>query len=111
MILRLLTLNILLMGAFSSSIAQSISIKNANVLVSPAIPSPMKETVVRTLTEEINKRTGITLKTISASPKAGEYTIALVVSTDKEVAGKAIPVNADKTVPNTSLKVIELYQN
>ena len=96
MIARLLTLGILLMGALSSGIAQSISIKTANILVSPAIPSPMKETVVRTLTEEINKRTGITLKTISASPKAGEYTIALVLSTDKEVAGKAIPVNADK---------------
>ncbi|RDB07485.1 hypothetical protein [Runella aurantiaca] len=77
--------------------AQPISLKNATIIVAPSVPSPMKETAARMLTEEIAKRTNITLKTATAWPKTNAITVALVLSGDRELLGKTIPVRDDKS--------------
>lgn len=77
--------------------AQPIHLKNATVLVAPSVPSPMRETAVRVLTEEIAKRTNITLKTAPNWPKTNAVTIALVLSNDRALMGKTIPVRNDKS--------------
>jgi hypothetical protein len=84
---------------FAVAIAQPITIKSANIIASNSIPSPVKETTVKMLTEEIQKRTSIVLKSTAGQPKSSEYTIALVLSGDKDLGGKAIPVSTDKTEP------------
>jgi hypothetical protein len=89
----------LLLLCFVVAIAQPITIKSVNIIASNTIPSPVKETTVKMLTEEIQKRTSIALKSINGQPKSNEYTIALVLSSDKDLAGKAIPASANKTEP------------
>lgn len=71
-------------------------------MVSPAIPSPMKETAAAVLSEEIVKRTGFGLKNAAVWPKAGISTIALVLSTDTELFGKPAP--AKRTGENPEFK-------
>jgi len=86
------------LASFSSLLhAQPIQLKNAQIIVSSTVPSPMNETVVRVLTEEIAKRTLITLKTATVWPKTNVLTIAFVLSTDRELLSKTIPVRTDKT--------------
>lgn len=77
--------------------AQSINFKNATIIVASSVPSPMKETAARMLTEEIAKRTNLTLKTVAAWPKTNALTVALVLSSDRELLGKTIPTRTDKS--------------
>lgn len=76
--------------------AQSINFKNATIIVASSVPSPMKETTARMLTEEIAKRTNLTLKTVAAWPKTNALTVALVLSSDRELLEKTIPTRTDK---------------
>lgn len=94
--LKSIHLTVFLFLTFVFAKAQQITIKSANIIASANVPSPVKETTVKMLTEEIQKRTGIVLKPISSQPKTGEYAIALVLSNEKDLFGKAIPVSADK---------------
>ncbi len=71
--------------------ARATDLAKASLLVSPSIPSPMKETAAQVLTEEVRKRTGISLKQAAAWPKASGPVIALLLSSDSEVAGIAAP--------------------
>lgn len=54
---------LVLMLNCGSIVAQSINLKQAVLLVSPSVPSPMRETAPRMLSEEIEKRTGVLVKT------------------------------------------------
>ncbi|HEY1054332.1 MAG TPA: hypothetical protein VGE24_04330, partial [Emticicia sp.] len=99
MLRKSIQLTTLLLVCFVSAIAQPITIKSASIIASNSIPSPVKETTVKMLTEEIQKRTSIGLKSITGQPKSNEYTIALVLSSDKDLAGKTIPTSTDKTEP------------
>ncbi|GAB3898970.1 hypothetical protein GCM10028803_19310 [Larkinella knui] len=71
--------------------AQPVSLKNAVILVSPSIPSPMRTTAPQMLVEEIAKRTNSSLKLAQAWPTGSSATIALALSSDKAVAGKPVP--------------------
>ena len=81
----------LLAFAFSST-AQPVQLKDAVILVSPSVPSGMQTTVSQVLSEEIAKRTGMVLKNTANWPKKGTPTVALVLSTDQQLLGTAIPV-------------------
>lgn len=100
-IVRWAVCNLALILAMSGNqlTAQSINLKQAVVLVSPSIPSPMRETAPRMLREEIEKRTGVLLKTASTWPKVGSTRIALVLAGDKEFQGVTIPVNTSTDRP------------
>jgi hypothetical protein len=50
--------------------AQPINLKNGFVIVAPSVSAPMRETAARMLTEEIVRRTSLTLKTTTAWPKS-----------------------------------------
>ncbi len=71
--------------------ARATDLAKASLLVSPSIPSPMKETAAQVLTEEVQKRTGISLKHATAWPKSSGPVIALLLSSDAEVSGMAAP--------------------
>ncbi|QMW03917.1 hypothetical protein [Spirosoma foliorum] len=73
--------------------AQTINLKQAVLLVSPSVPSPMRETAPRILSEEIEKRTGVLLKTTSTWPKSGITRVALVLASDKTLQGASVPAN------------------
>ena len=71
--------------------ARATDLAKASLVVSPSIPSPMKETAVQVLTEEIQKRTGISLKHTATWPKASGPVIALLLSSDNGVSGMSAP--------------------
>ncbi|MGV3601254.1 MAG: hypothetical protein ACO1N1_08610 [Dyadobacter fermentans] len=80
---------ILLFPAICS--AQAINLKNATWIISPGVSSPMKETAPAMLTEEIQKRSGITLKNASGWPKGNAPVIALALSNDKTLLSRNLP--------------------
>lgn len=83
---------LLVSNCFLKVHAQAIDLRGANLIVSASVPSPMRETAARMLVEEIKKRTEVTLKNASAWPKSGA-TIALVLSSDKQLLGKSVPAS------------------
>lgn len=95
------TLLILLAVGLSPLLAQPINLRNAVLLVSPSVPMPMRETAPQLLREEIQKRTGISLKAVSDWPKINTVCIALALAGDKEVQGVSVPVNSVKERPET----------
>ena len=89
---------IVLTLAYVPGMAQPVNLKSISVVVSPSIPSPMKETAPEVLTEEINKRSKTGIKLTPSWPKAGS-TIVFALSSDKEVAGKAVPKRQGNDLP------------
>lgn len=84
-----ITLLILLIF-YKNSHAQDISLSDAIILISPDIPSPVKETCIKVLQEEIEKKTS--LKLVQKDKwEPGKTTIALCLENSKELLGKAIP--------------------
>lgn len=79
--------------------AQSVSLKNATLLVSPSIPSPMRTTAPQMLVEEIAKRTKSTLKQSQSWPVSTTPTIVLALASDQEVAGKPVPARTGTDWP------------
>ncbi len=71
--------------------AGATDLRKASLVVSSSIPSPMKETAAQVLTEEIQKRTGISLKHATTWPKASGPVIALLLSSDTGISGTAAP--------------------
>jgi hypothetical protein len=86
---------LVLSASFNMLFAQSINLKNAVIVVSPGIPSPMKETAPTILSEEIAKRSGQVLPVNAIWPKNGTPVIALVLSSDTELAGRVVPAKGE----------------
>jgi hypothetical protein len=78
----------LLLAHATSTLA--VDLRKASVLVSPSIPSPMKETAPTVLIEEIHKRSNITLKSVSSWPKSPAAVIVLALDSDLEVSGTVV---------------------
>lgn len=89
---KLICVIISLLAFALSSTAQPVQLKNAVILVSPSVPSGMQTTVSQVLSEEIAKRTGIVLKNSGNWPKKRTAVVALVLSSDEQLLGTAIPV-------------------
>ncbi len=76
---------------------ESPTFENAVILVSPSVSSPMSETVSLVLTEEVGKRTSLNLQ--QANDWSSKTVIALALSGDKELFGKAVPVSKESNSP------------
>ncbi|MDQ6477263.1 hypothetical protein [Dyadobacter sp. LHD-138] len=89
----------LFIGGLNPLTAQSLSFKNAVIIVSPNVTSPMKETAAKVLSEEISKRSGSALPIVGAWPKSGIPVIALALSSDSDLSGKPTPAKKDQNSP------------
>lgn len=87
---------VLISARFIPLAAQSINFQRAVVLVSPSIPMPMRETAPQLLSEEVAKRTGITLKNVANWAPGKPITVAFALSSDKELLGVPVPVSTEK---------------
>jgi hypothetical protein len=77
--------------------AQDLDFSKANILASKNIPSPLRETAIRILKEEINQRTNLQLNELS---KIGNQPIiAMVISSETELMGIPVPVNSSENKP------------
>ena len=92
-----------------SASAQVADLSGATILASRNIPSPVRETAIRILKEEIAKRTSLQLK--ETDKPGSQPTIALVLASEKELSGLTIPVNADEVKPETNPEGYRLFLN
>ncbi|GAB3023094.1 hypothetical protein [Spirosoma pulveris] len=98
---RLIFLTLLIVAGTGVLLAQPINLQRAVVLVSPSVPAPMRVTAPQMLTEEIAKRTGITLKSVTDWPKTNLVCVAFVLAGDTDLAGVPVPVSSDRQRPET----------
>jgi hypothetical protein len=78
--------------------AQQVDLTNAAILASPKIESPMRETVITVLQEEVEKRTGLNW-TKATSWKNKNTVIAIVETGDKKLAGQSVPLRSGDNLP------------
>ncbi len=76
-------------GIFQSAAGQVIDFSKAVLVISPEIHSPVKETAVRVLQEEVAQRTSINLQL--ASKLENTPVIALATKMDKDINGLPVP--------------------
>lgn len=87
---RVIWLNLMLLFSLSIS-AQVADLSKATIIASKNIPSPVRETAIRVLKEEIAQRTNIQLR--EGDKIGNQPVIALVLSSEKEFAGSQVPIN------------------
>jgi len=82
--------------------AQTADLSKAEIFVSSGIASPLRETVIRLLKEEIFQRTSIDLR---MSPNKGKFTaIAIAYTNDKEVNGILVPKRKGENLPENKVE-------
>lgn len=77
--------------------AQNIDFSKAGILASAKIKSPVRETIVKMLQEEVAKRTSINLQLFASSGK--NQVIALAVMQDERIDGLSLPKRDGKNLP------------
>ncbi|NQU52104.1 MAG: hypothetical protein HQ522_06150 [Bacteroidetes bacterium] len=84
---------------FSTGIlsAQTVDLSKSTILASSTIKSPVRETAIKVLQEEVAKRTALNLQSGSDWGKA--ITIALATINDDEISGEQVPKRSGKNLP------------
>ncbi|TSA37366.1 MAG: hypothetical protein D4R64_05785 [Porphyromonadaceae bacterium] len=97
---------ILLIGTESAS-GQIVDLSKAEILASSKINSPVRETAIRVLQEEVAQRTSINLQLTSKWEKAA--IIALATIKDIEINGLAVPKRTGENLPETKAEGFRIY--
>lgn len=86
---------------------KKLDLSKATILVSPGIKSPVRESAVMILTEEIGKRTALKLK--SRENWDHKTIIACALSTDKDLFGELIPKREGVNLPESKKEGYRLF--
>jgi hypothetical protein len=84
-----------------------VDLSRATILASKNIPSPVRETAIRVLKEEITQRTSLQIK--ESGKFDGPAVFALVLSSEKELAGIPVPGNPSDLKPETNAEGYRLF--
>jgi hypothetical protein len=87
--------------------AQSIELRNAEIMASQHISSPVRETVIRMLQEEVSKRTSINLRLTSTWNKTP--VIALACIHDDNLNGVPIPKRSGTQLPESKKEGYRIF--
>jgi len=88
----------------STLYAREIDLSDSKLLVSPSIKSPVNETIIQVLQEEIHKRTDIHLDI--ADGWSDSPIIALALSSDEILNGKPLPEKTQLSLQAESFSVV-----
>ena len=94
---------------FNNLFAQSIDLSKATIVTSSSIQSPMRETYVKMLIEEVERRTGRKLKASDNWPAGNNVIIALVLSEDEQLANQPVPRRIGKANPENKKEGFHLF--
>ncbi len=94
---------------FNNLFAQSIDLSKATIVTSSSIQSPMRETYVKMLIEEGERRTGRKLKASDNWPAGNNVIIALVLSEDEQLANQPVPRRIGKANPEYKKEGFHLF--
>jgi hypothetical protein len=96
---RLLAITIFI--ASGSLSAQTIDFSKAGIMVSASIQSPVKETLIKVLQEEVAQRTAINLPVAS---KWGKSVLVLATKSDTEVKGVPVPKRTGENLAENNVE-------
>ncbi|VAX15257.1 FIG01098537: hypothetical protein [hydrothermal vent metagenome] len=89
--------------------AEQVGFSEAKILVSEKIASPVKETCLRVLQEEVEKRTSVVLE--QTGNWSNDLTIALCLSSSEDLLGKKIPESVGNKIQERLPEGFRLYFN
>lgn len=98
---------ILILSESEMLYAQTIDLSNAEIMASAKISSPVRETIIRVLQEEIAKRTSITLRLSASWEKSA--VIALATINDKDINGIAVPKRTGNNLPESKTEGYRIF--
>lgn len=99
--LRLIIMTMALtMLSISALFCQAIKLSDAALIISPNIKQPVRGTVIRMLTEEVHKRTGLSWKQ-TESWADQQTVIAIALKDDAKLAGHEVPHRSGVEKPET----------
>ena len=87
--------------------AKDLNLTSAKILISPNIKSTIQETSATVLTEEIEKRTGISLE--KNTNWDSSITIALALSSDNQLFGKELPFKSAEDAQELKKEGYRIY--
>ncbi|MBN1351910.1 hypothetical protein JXJ21_21060 [candidate division KSB1 bacterium] len=79
--------------------AQHIDLTDASIIVSSKIKSRVRETLVKVLQEEVERRTSIEWTSVKKWADDNKPIIAIALSSDKKLAGKSVPRRSGNDLP------------
>ena len=88
-----------LMATAGNLTAQTIDLSKAEILASPDILSPVRETAIRILQEEVEKRTSLKLSPATGNGKSP--LIILAKTNDDKISGIAVPKRSGELLPES----------
>jgi hypothetical protein len=86
--------------------AQVLDLSKAAIIASGTIKSPVKETVIRVLQEEVAQRTGINLP---LSSKWGKTIVVLATKNDAEINGISVPKRTGENMPESNAEGFRIF--
>ena len=89
--------------------AQTIDLSKATIVASKTIKSPVRETEIRVLQEEVAKRTGINPPVSSVIGKTPVLVLATIK--DSEIGGLAVPKRTGNDLPETKAEGFRIFQD
>lgn len=98
---------ILILISCTKEVDDKTDFSQASILISPSIEKSFQKTAEEILTEEINKRTSLNLKSGNKWDK--DNIIAIALSIDKELYGLELPINKNKNRPEYKKEGYRLY--
>ena len=91
-----------LLSSHALLFGQPIDLSKSTILASPSLVSPVKETAIRVLQEEVAKRTSITFPLSKHWDKS--TIIALAISKDENLDGVKVPKRAGTNLPEDKIE-------
>ena len=89
--------------------AQTFDLSKATIVASKTINSPVRETVIRVLQEEVAKRTSINLGLSLAIGKTPVIILATI--NDREISGLAVPKRTGDDLPETKTEGFRIFRD
>jgi hypothetical protein len=96
---KALFLIILVLISFQKLPAKQIDMDKVSIIVSPQITSPVRETVVKILKQEVTKRSSAEWESIDSWNTEKSSIVAVALTGDKKLFGKPVPERNDKSYP------------
>jgi hypothetical protein len=89
---------LLIIMLFSFALSAPMDLSRSDILISSNIKSPVRESVIDILQEEVARRTALEWRHAEQWNDSGP-TLAIVLSKDKELAGRTVPLGEGEELP------------
>ena len=107
-VLYSLVILVVFTSLYSNVLAEQVAFSEAKILISNEIASPVRETCLRVLKEEIEIRTSIELEQIE-SWSSKNVKIALALSSTEKLFGKTVPKRSGADLPELKSEGFRVY--